>query len=78
MFLSKRFRGVGDEEVVVEEGVVVTSSSLDILTNSCLGGIMVNLIFLVGLEEEALVEFMVEWCEEDEDDDRSEEGDLFN
>ncbi|GJZ01829.1 cysteine-rich receptor-like protein kinase 8 [Tanacetum coccineum] len=69
---------VGDEEVVVEEGVVVTSSSLDILTNSCLGGIMVNLIFLVGLEEEALVEFMVEWCEEDEDDDRSEEGDLFN
>ncbi|GKG44942.1 hypothetical protein Tco_0495020, partial [Tanacetum coccineum] len=22
-------------------------------------------------DEEALVEFMVEWCEEDEDDDRS-------
>ncbi|GJR87235.1 hypothetical protein Tco_0211246 [Tanacetum coccineum] len=31
---------VGDEEVVVGEGVVVMSSSLDMLTNSCLGGIM--------------------------------------
>nr|GEX83649.1 copia-like retrotransposon [Tanacetum cinerariifolium] len=31
---------VGDEEVVVGEGVVVTSSSLEMLTNSCLGGIM--------------------------------------
>ncbi|GJU93501.1 hypothetical protein Tco_1318257 [Tanacetum coccineum] len=37
------FGGVGDEEVVVRE----------------------------GLDEEALVEFMDEWCEEDEDDDRS-------
>ncbi|GJV55673.1 hypothetical protein Tco_1456678 [Tanacetum coccineum] len=72
------FGGVGDEEVVVGEGVVVTSSSLDMLTNSCLGGIMVSLIFLEGLDEEALVEFMVEWCEEDEDDDRSGEDDLFN
>ncbi|GJZ66780.1 hypothetical protein Tco_0630020, partial [Tanacetum coccineum] len=50
---------VGDEEVVVGEGVVVTSSSLDMLTNSYLGGIMVSLIFLKGLDEEALVEFMV-------------------
>nr|GEX97217.1 hypothetical protein [Tanacetum cinerariifolium] len=33
------FRGVGDEEVVMGEGVVI-SSSLDRLTNSCLGGIM--------------------------------------
>ncbi|GJS29350.1 hypothetical protein Tco_0489970 [Tanacetum coccineum] len=72
------FGGVGDEEVVVGEGVVVISSSLDMLTNSCLGGIMVSLIFLEGLDEEALVEFMVEWCEEDEDDDRSGEDDLFN
>ncbi|GJT15792.1 hypothetical protein Tco_0874498 [Tanacetum coccineum] len=55
------FRGVGDEEVVVGEGVVVTSSSLEILTNSCLGGIMANLIFLEGFKEEALVEFMVEF-----------------
>ncbi|GKA07718.1 hypothetical protein Tco_0686942 [Tanacetum coccineum] len=54
------FGGVRDEEVVVGEGVVVTSSSLDMLTNSCLGGIMVSLIFLEGLDEEALVEFMVE------------------
>ncbi|GJZ39657.1 hypothetical protein Tco_0586220 [Tanacetum coccineum] len=53
------FGGVRDEEVVVGEGVVVTSSSLEMLTNSYLGGIMVSLIFLEGLEEEALVEFMV-------------------
>ncbi|GKE95668.1 hypothetical protein Tco_1580523, partial [Tanacetum coccineum] len=55
------FGGVGVEEVVVGEGVVVTYSSLEMLTNSCLGGIMVNLIFLEGFEEEALVEFMVEF-----------------
>nr|GEU67282.1 hypothetical protein [Tanacetum cinerariifolium] len=72
------FGGVRDEEVVVGEGVVVISSSLDMLTNSCLGGIMVSLIFLEGLDEESLVEFMVEWCEEDEDDDRNEEDVLFN
>ncbi|GJZ28180.1 hypothetical protein Tco_0572827 [Tanacetum coccineum] len=47
------FGGVADEEVVVREGVVVISSSLEMLTNSCLGGIMVSLIFLEGLEEEA-------------------------
>ncbi|GJX48578.1 hypothetical protein Tco_0273768 [Tanacetum coccineum] len=55
------FGGVGDEEVVVGKGVVVTSSSLEMFKNSCLGGIMVNLIFLEGFEEEALVEFMVEF-----------------
>ncbi|GJT54049.1 hypothetical protein Tco_0989103 [Tanacetum coccineum] len=55
------FRRVGDEEVVVGEGVVVTSSSLKMLINSYLGGIMVSLIFLEGLQEEALVEFMVEF-----------------
>ncbi|GJV52455.1 hypothetical protein Tco_1448196 [Tanacetum coccineum] len=54
------FGGVGDEEVVVGECVVVISLSLDMLTNNCLGGIMVSLIFLKGLDEEALVEFMVE------------------
>ncbi|GJV99405.1 hypothetical protein Tco_1554657 [Tanacetum coccineum] len=70
--------GVRDEEVVVGEGVVVISSSLDMLTNSYLGGIMVSLIFMEGLDEEALVEFMVDWYEEDEDDDRSGEDDLFN
>ncbi|GKE18575.1 hypothetical protein Tco_1426152 [Tanacetum coccineum] len=41
------------------EGVVVISSSLDMLTNNCLGGIMVSLIFLEGLDKEALVEFMI-------------------
>ncbi|GJX71577.1 hypothetical protein Tco_0308748 [Tanacetum coccineum] len=54
------FGGVGDEEVIVGEGDVLISSSLDMLTNSCLGGIMVSLIFLEGLDEEAFVEFMVE------------------
>nr|GEW40961.1 hypothetical protein [Tanacetum cinerariifolium] len=72
------FGGFGDKEVVVGEGVVVISSSLDMLINSYLGGIMVSLIFLEGLDEEASVEFMVEWCEEDKDDDRNEEDDLFN
>ncbi|GKA05747.1 hypothetical protein Tco_0684867 [Tanacetum coccineum] len=72
------FGGVGDKEVMVGKGVVVTSSLLEMLTNSCLGGIMVNLIFLEGFEEEALVEFIVEWCEKDKDDDRSGEDDLFN
>ncbi|GJW98618.1 hypothetical protein Tco_0180426 [Tanacetum coccineum] len=59
--LDGAFGGLGEEEVVVGEGVVVTSSSLEMLINSCLGGIMVNLIFLEGFEEEALVEFMVEF-----------------
>ncbi|GKA65210.1 hypothetical protein Tco_0764917, partial [Tanacetum coccineum] len=62
-------------KVVVE--MVVISSSLDMLTNSCLGGIMVSLIFLEGLDDEALVEFIVEWCKKDEDDDRNAEDDLF-
>nr|GEU40403.1 hypothetical protein [Tanacetum cinerariifolium] len=61
----------GEEDVVTGEGVVVTSSSLEMLTNSCLGGIMVSLIFLEGLEEEALVESMVGGFEEDEDDKKS-------
>ncbi|GJV93493.1 hypothetical protein Tco_1541306 [Tanacetum coccineum] len=54
------FGGVVDEEVIVGEGVVVISSLLDMLTNSYLGGIMMSLIFLEGLDEEELVEFMVE------------------
>nr|GEU46206.1 hypothetical protein [Tanacetum cinerariifolium] len=63
--------GVRDEEVIVGECVVVISSSLEMLTNSCLGGIMVSLILLEGLEEEALVEFMVELFKED---DKKREG----
>ncbi|GJZ02447.1 hypothetical protein Tco_0520408, partial [Tanacetum coccineum] len=69
---------VGDKEVVVGEGVVVTSSSLEMLTNSCLGGIMVSLIFLEGLEEEALVVFMIEWFEEDKDGKKNGKECLFN
>ncbi|GKA73938.1 hypothetical protein Tco_0780240 [Tanacetum coccineum] len=53
-------RALEEEKVVVGDGVVVTSSSLEMLTNNCLGGIMVSLIFLEGLDEEALVKFMVE------------------
>ncbi|GJS74819.1 hypothetical protein Tco_0707660 [Tanacetum coccineum] len=55
------FGGVRDEEVVVDEGVVMTSSSLEMLTNNCLGGIIINLIFLEGFEEEAFVKFMLEF-----------------
>ncbi|GJR77953.1 reverse transcriptase domain-containing protein [Tanacetum coccineum] len=55
------FRGVRIEEVGVGEGVVVTSSSLEMLTNIYLGGMIVNLIFMEGFEEEAFVEFMVEF-----------------
>nr|GEV87187.1 reverse transcriptase domain-containing protein [Tanacetum cinerariifolium]GEV89151.1 reverse transcriptase domain-containing protein [Tanacetum cinerariifolium] len=72
------FRGVKYEEVVVGEGVVVISSSLEMLTNSCLGGIMVSLIFLEGLEEEALVKFMVEWFKDDEDGKNNGKEGLFN
>ncbi|GJX24056.1 putative reverse transcriptase domain-containing protein [Tanacetum coccineum] len=47
------FGGDGEEDVVMGEGVVVTYSSLEMLTKTCLGGMMVSLIFLAGLEEEA-------------------------
>nr|GEX93595.1 hypothetical protein [Tanacetum cinerariifolium] len=60
------FGGVGDKDVVVGEGVVMTSSSLEMLTNSCLGGIMVSLIFLKGLVEEALEELMEYLFQEDD------------
>nr|GEV54325.1 hypothetical protein [Tanacetum cinerariifolium] len=60
------FGGVRDEEVVIGKSVVVISSSLEMLTNSCLGGIMVSLIFLEGVVEEALDEFMIELFEEDD------------
>ncbi|GKD30626.1 hypothetical protein Tco_1241404 [Tanacetum coccineum] len=72
------FARVGDEEVVVGEGVVVTSSSLEMLKNRCLEGIMVSLILLEGIEEEALVEFMVKLFEEDKDGKKNEKDGLFN
>ncbi|GJZ19615.1 hypothetical protein Tco_0556205 [Tanacetum coccineum] len=47
------FSGDREEDVVIGEGVVVASLSLERLTKRCLGGMMVSLIFLEGLEEEA-------------------------
>nr|GEX59478.1 UBN2 domain-containing protein [Tanacetum cinerariifolium] len=64
--LWRRKSGVRDEKVVVGEVMVVTSSSLEMFKNNCLRGIMVSLIFLEGLEKEALVEFMLELFEEDD------------
>ncbi|GJX97671.1 hypothetical protein Tco_0353469 [Tanacetum coccineum] len=59
-FFDGAFGGVRDEEVVVGEGMVVTSSSLDMLTNNYSRGLS-DLIFLEeAIDEEALVEFMVE------------------
>ncbi|GJW83354.1 hypothetical protein Tco_0156499 [Tanacetum coccineum] len=52
------FGGDGEEDFVVGEGVVVSSSSPYMFTKSCLGGMIVSLIFLEGLEEEAWVESM--------------------
>nr|GEX97040.1 retrovirus-related Pol polyprotein from transposon TNT 1-94 [Tanacetum cinerariifolium] len=43
----------GDEGFIIGEGVVVSSSSLVKSTKSYLGRMMVRLIFLEGLEEEA-------------------------
>nr|GEY02270.1 hypothetical protein [Tanacetum cinerariifolium] len=47
------FGGDGEKDFVMGEGVVVESSSLEMLTKSCLGRMMVSLILLEGLEEEA-------------------------
>nr|GEW60914.1 hypothetical protein [Tanacetum cinerariifolium] len=53
--------------------------SVDVVFDGAFGGVGDEEV-VVGewLDEEALVEFMVEWCEEDEDDDRNEEYGLFN
>ncbi|GJT94253.1 polypyrimidine tract-binding protein homolog 3 [Tanacetum coccineum] len=52
------FGGDGDEDFVIEEGVVVSSSSPVKSIKSFLGGMMVSLIFLEGLEEESCMEAM--------------------
>nr|GEV45857.1 hypothetical protein [Tanacetum cinerariifolium] len=52
------FGGDGDEDFVIGEGVVVSSSSVVKSINYLLGGMMVSLIFLEGLEDEAWVEAM--------------------
>ncbi|GJX08353.1 hypothetical protein Tco_0196285 [Tanacetum coccineum] len=57
-FFNGAFGGDGEEDFVMREGVVVSSSSLDMFTKSCLGGMMVSFIFLEGLEEDAWVEAM--------------------
>ncbi|GKB02412.1 hypothetical protein Tco_0830501, partial [Tanacetum coccineum] len=52
------FGGDGDDDFVIGECVVVSSSSFVKSTKSCLGGMMASLIFLEGLEDEAWVEAM--------------------
>ncbi|GJU01090.1 hypothetical protein Tco_1111428 [Tanacetum coccineum] len=52
------FSGDRDGDFVIGEGVVVPSSLLVKSTKTCLGGMMVSLIFLEGLEEEAWVKAM--------------------
>ncbi|GJX57701.1 hypothetical protein Tco_0287598 [Tanacetum coccineum] len=50
---------------------------LDVVFDGAFGGVKdEEVVVREGLDEEALVEFMVEWY--DEDDDRSGEDDLFN
>ncbi|GJS53107.1 hypothetical protein Tco_0626469 [Tanacetum coccineum] len=55
------------------------TSKVDVVFNGAFGGVEDEEV-VVGerLDEEAFVEFMVEWCKEDEDDDRNGEDDLFN
>ncbi|GJW64201.1 hypothetical protein Tco_0116085 [Tanacetum coccineum] len=75
------FGGDGEEDFVMGEGVVVSYFSLDRSTKCCLGGIMVSLIFLEGLEEEACVDAIeVEEKRSEEDDcedDKDGEGDDY-
>ncbi|GJV48818.1 hypothetical protein Tco_1439030 [Tanacetum coccineum] len=56
--LKGAFGGDGDDDLVMGDGVEVSSSSFVKSINSCLGGIMVSLNFLEGLEEDAWVEAM--------------------
>ncbi|GJT72676.1 hypothetical protein Tco_1031962 [Tanacetum coccineum] len=56
--LERFSRGVGMKEVVVGEVSWWNFHHRDVDHIGCLGGIMVNLIFLEEFEEEALVEFM--------------------
>ncbi|GJZ87824.1 putative nucleotidyltransferase, ribonuclease H [Tanacetum coccineum] len=67
------FSGDEEEDIVIGEGMIVASSSLEMLTKSFLGGMMVRLIFFEGLEEEARVEAMEKRYEGDEDDRKYDE-----
>ncbi|GKE22474.1 hypothetical protein Tco_1433986 [Tanacetum coccineum] len=70
-------KGLKVKEKLVHEKMEV--SLVDRVLDGAFGGVRDEEVVMgEGLEEDALVEFMVEWCEEDEDDDRSEEDDLFN
>nr|GEX28133.1 hypothetical protein [Tanacetum cinerariifolium] len=56
-----------------------SSNNLDVVFDGAFGGVGDKEVVVgEGLDDEAFVEFMVEWRKEDEDDDRNEEGDLFN
>ncbi|GJU23165.1 hypothetical protein Tco_1156507 [Tanacetum coccineum] len=57
--LDGAFGGVGEEEVVVGDGVERFSLSLVRSTNSCFGGMIVSLIFLNPWEEDACVSMEV-------------------
>ncbi|GKE07841.1 hypothetical protein Tco_1411392, partial [Tanacetum coccineum] len=57
--LDGAFEGVGEEEVVVGDGVERFSLSLVRSTNSCFGGMIVSLIFLNPWEEDACVSMEV-------------------
>ncbi|GJT77148.1 hypothetical protein Tco_1043873 [Tanacetum coccineum] len=56
--LEGAFGGDENEDFIIGEGVIVASYSFVKSTKSFLGGMMVNWIFLEGLEEEAWVEAM--------------------
>nr|GEW09054.1 hypothetical protein [Tanacetum cinerariifolium] len=64
---------------VVKKRVQMTRK-MDLVFDGAFGGVRDEEVVVgEGLNEEALVEFMVEWCEEDDDDDdRNKEDDLFN
>ncbi|GJS70660.1 hypothetical protein Tco_0703501 [Tanacetum coccineum] len=71
------FGGDWEEDLVMGEGVVVASSSLERLKKSCLGGMIVSLIFFKGLEEEASVEAIEVRYEGDEDDKKNGEDEYL-
>nr|GEU30686.1 hypothetical protein [Tanacetum cinerariifolium] len=70
-------KGLKDEEKLVHLKMVVKLKVLIEKKKMCSLGLM-SLIFLEGLEEEALIEFMVELFEDDEDGKKNEKDGLFN
>ncbi|GJX38071.1 hypothetical protein Tco_0251374 [Tanacetum coccineum] len=76
-FLDSAFSRDEEEDFLMGEGVVMSSSSLEMLTKICLGGMMISLIFLEGLEDEALVQAMKEIYEEDGNDKKNVEDEYL-